>query len=137
MIWLIAGYGLFRNHAAMRWCAIEHMTPEQLPDAWLLIHASGLQPSAQWWLSEAKRLINNDRRVLAARAPDGLVHGLVLYRIVGDERVGKRLSVESIITLELSHSAPVRRALCDALDELSLTLECDGIDVVEAQVGPG
>jgi len=127
MIWLIAGYGLSLKLGDMTRVAIEHLTHERLLAAWPIIRASGAQPCAEWWIGQAARLIDEGGGVLAARAPDGIVHGVVIYRLARDDRVGKVLSVDTIVAFELSRGAPVRKALCNALDELSLTLECKRI----------
>jgi hypothetical protein len=110
---------------------IEHLTHKRLLAAWPIIRASGAEPCAEWWLNDAMRLIDDGGGVLAARAPDGIVHGVAIYRIARDQRFGRILSVASIVTFELRRRAPVRQALCDALDELSLTLECKGIGMAD------
>lgn len=135
MIWLIAGYGLFRNDAPMTPFTIEHLTHERLMDAWPIIQASGVQPHINWWLNDAAQLLDESGGVLAARAPDGIVYGVAIYRLARDPRFGRILSVESIVAFELSRRAPVRQALCDALDELSSTLECNGIGMAERLSG--
>jgi hypothetical protein len=65
--------------------------------------------------------------VLAARGPDGSVHGVATYAAARNQRAGCVLSVEKLITVELSRKAPCRNALCEALELLSLALGCHGV----------
>lgn len=129
MTWLIARYGLFLNLAAMPGFAIEHLTHERLLDAWPIIRSSGAYARSDWWLTDAARLIGDGGGVLAVRAADGIVHGIATYRLGRDRRFERILWVQSIITFELRRRAAARRALRDALDELSRKLECKGVEM--------
>lgn len=108
---------------------IEHLTPERLSEAWPIIRSSGLYPRPEWWLTDAVRLIGDGGGVLAARAADGIVHGVAIYTLGPGRHFKKVLSIWSIVTFELRRDGPARCALCEALDELSLTLECKGIEM--------
>jgi hypothetical protein len=120
---------LFLNLAAMPGFTIEHLTHERLLDAWPIVRSSGGYARADWWLAHAACLIGDGGGVLAVRAADGAVHGVAIYRLGRDRSFNKVLSVQSIITFELRRRAPARRTLCDALDELSLKLDCNGVEM--------
>lgn len=108
---------------------IEHLAKDRLAEAWPIMRASAHQPQLEWWLNDAARLIDHGGGVLVARALDGTVHGVATYRLAARLHVGRVLSVETLITFELNRHMPVRRALCDALDTLSLDFECRGIGI--------
>jgi hypothetical protein len=109
--------------------AIDHLTPERLLDAWPVIRSSGAYARVDWWLTEAACLIGDGGGVLAVRGADGMVHGVAIYRLDREAHFKKVLSVQSIITFELRRRAPARRTLYQALDELSLALNCRGVEV--------
>lgn len=106
---------------------VENLKRDQLLDAWPVVRMSTAEVHPEWWINDAKLLIGRGGGVLAARGPDCRVHGIATYEPVKDRYRGKILAVEELITFELSTKAPARRALCDALDDLSLALGCDGI----------
>ena len=55
---------------------IEHLDEHKLLDAWPLLRSAGVEPLPDWWENEALVLMRRGGGVLAARAPDGSVHGV-------------------------------------------------------------
>jgi len=106
---------------------IEHLEPARFAEAWPVVRMSLARGEDAWWQSEAQNIIGRGGGVLAARGPDGSVHGIATYEPARNQRAGCVLSVEKLITVELSRKAPCRNALCQALDLLSLALGCHGV----------
>ena len=107
--------------------AIEHLTEDRLPEAWPVVCMSHLHASAEWWISEASALIGRGGGVLAARAPDGTIHGVATYEVAKKGVLGRVLDVGTLVTFELSRRAPARHALCDALDLLGHAFDCRSV----------
>ena len=85
--------------------------------------------SAEWWLTEAAALIERGGGILAARAPDGSVHGVATYEVARKGLLGRVLAVDTLITFELSRRAPARHALHEALELLANAFDCRSVVV--------
>ena len=107
--------------------AIEHLAEDQLPDAWPVVRMAHAHTSAEWWASEAAALIERGGGVLAARASDGMIHGIATYEVARKALLGRVLAVDTLIAFELSRRAPVRHALCEALELLGRAFDCRGL----------
>jgi hypothetical protein len=107
--------------------AIEHLSADQLSEAWPILHATRAEPVAQWWENDAKDLIRRGGGVLVARAADGRIRGLATYESVERPHEGRLLEVGKLITFELSRKEPIRHALCKALDLLALAGGLNGV----------
>jgi hypothetical protein len=107
--------------------AIEHLDEERLLEAWPVVRMANIHANADWWLSEAAALIDRGGGILAARAADGSIHGVAAYEVARNPRLGRVLSVNTLVTFELSRRAPVRHALCDGLELLASAFDCHGM----------
>lgn len=115
---------------------VENLKRDRLLDAWPIVRICGPQTNPLWWVNDAKQLIERGGGVLAARALDHIVHGIATFEPLDDRYRGRILAVQELLSFELSEAAPVRRALCDALDDLSLALGCNGIAIGMAAQKP-
>lgn len=106
---------------------IEHLSDGQLADAWPVVQQARSHANADWWSSEAAALIERGGGVLAARAPDGTIHGVASYQVARKALLGRVLAVDMLITFELSRKAPARKALCEALELLASAFDCRSI----------
>jgi hypothetical protein len=106
---------------------IEHLSEDVLLHAWPIVRMSHSLANPGWWVSEATALIERGGGILAARAPDGTIHGVATYEVAKKALLGRVLAVDTLITFELSRRAPARRALCDALDLLGHAFDCRNI----------
>lgn len=104
--------------------SIEHLGADRLADAWPVVCMSHPHSRADWWNSEAEALIDRGGGILAARGPDGAIHGVATYEVARKALLGRVLAVDTFITFELSRRAPARHALCDALDLLAHAFDC-------------
>lgn len=106
---------------------IETLKHDRLADAWPVARMCAGHANPDWWVHEADLLIGRGGGVLAVRAPDGMVHGIATYEPIESQFSGRILAVDLLTTFELSRKAPAKSALCAALDDLSLALECDAV----------
>ena len=106
---------------------IEHLTSDQLAEAWPVVRMSNSHANADWWMSEAVALIDRGGGVIAARATDGTIHGVATYEIASKARIGRVLWVDLLISFELSRRAPARHALYEALELLAGAFDCRSI----------
>ena len=106
--------------------AIDHLSPNQLREAWPVVRMSGLA-NCDWWMSEATELIERGGGILAARASDGNVHGVATYEVARKPLVGRVLMVQTLVTFELRRRAPARHALHEALELLASAFDCRSI----------
>lgn len=107
--------------------AIEHLSESRLAEAWTVVRMSHSLANVDWWISEGTALILRGGGILAARGPDGAIHGVGTYEVVRKALLGRVLAVDTLITFELSRRAPVRHALCDALELLASAFDCRSI----------
>jgi hypothetical protein len=108
---------------------IEHLSANQLMEAWPIVRMSDTYAHADWWAREAAELIDRGGGVLAVRVPGGDIQGVATYEVVKKALLGRVLAVGALITFELSRRAPARRALCDAIDQLGTAFDCRSLIV--------
>ena len=106
---------------------IEQLSEGELLEAWPVVQQCNSHANAAWWISEAIALMERGGGVLAARAPDGSIHGVATYEVTKKALLGRVLAVDTLITFELSRRAPARHALYDALELLASAFECRSI----------
>lgn len=107
--------------------AIEHLDEHSLLDAWPLLRSAGTEPLPDWWHTEARALLGRGGGVLAARTPDGSVHGVATYECVHRARAGAVLAVDRLVTFELNRKEPVKEALGGALHMMASAFCCSAI----------
>jgi hypothetical protein len=107
--------------------AIAHLNPDQLGEAWPVVRMSDSLANCDWWMSEAAQLIERGGGILAARASDGNIYGVATYAVAKKPLVGRVLTVNTLITFELSRRAPARHALHEALKLLANAFDCRSI----------
>lgn len=106
---------------------IEHLDEQKLLDAWPILRSAGTDPLPDWWENEARALMSRGGGVLAARAPDGAVHGGATYECVHRPRAGSVLAVDRLVTFELNRKEPVKEALGGALHMIASAFCCSAI----------
>jgi hypothetical protein len=106
---------------------IEHLDEQKLLDAWPLLRSAGVDPLPDWWETEARALMGRGGGVLAARAPDGSVHGIATYECVRRPRTASVLAVDRLVTFELNRKEPVKEALGGALHMIASAFCCSAI----------
>ena len=107
--------------------AIEHLSEDRLAEAWPVVRQSHSRANSDWWILEAATLIEHGGGVLAARGPDGSIHGVATYRVARKALVGRVLAVDTLITFELSRRAPARQTLVEALELLASAFDCRSV----------
>lgn len=107
--------------------AIEHLSEDRLGEAWPVVCMAHSHANAEWWISESSALIGRGGGILAARGPDGSIHGVATYEVARKGALGRVLAVGTLVTFELSRRAPARHALCDALDLLGHAFDCRSV----------
>jgi hypothetical protein len=106
---------------------IEHLDESKLLDAWPILRSARAEPLPDWWENEACELMGRGGGVLAARAPDGSVHGVATYECVHRPRAGSMLAVDRLVTFELHRNEPVKEALCDAICRIAAAFRCSSV----------
>jgi len=76
------------------------------------------------WQEFGRRLAERGGGIVAVRAEDHMVHGVAAWLPIASLRHGKALRVEAIAAFELGRSAPVRKALANALDSVARNHGC-------------
>ena len=104
---------------------VTHLDAAAMADAYPMVRAAAGEVSAEQWRRYAEWLRNAQGGVLGAFAPDARLHGIAAYCRDDELRHGRTLRVDTIVTFELSCSAPARRALCQALEVLARERHCD------------
>ena len=98
----------------------------QLAQAYPLVR-SAADVGPDQWKKFARELIAAGGGVLAVQAPDSCLLGVAAFRQVGTLRHELSLQVEILVAFELSRLAPVRTALCAALEDLARRKGCRNI----------
>jgi hypothetical protein len=109
---------------AMPHFSIQALKVRELGEAWPVVRATACHPSPDWWMSDAAETIEAGGGVLVARAPDGGIHGVATYKVPPACEAERTLVIPTLITFELSRSAPVRAALLEALGRIAGRLGC-------------
>lgn len=106
---------------------IEQLSEGELLEAWPVVQQCHSHANPGWWISEGIALIERGGGILAARAPDGSIHGVATYEVARKALLGRVIAVDTLITFELSRRAPARHALYGALELLASAFECRSI----------
>lgn len=114
---------------------VRQLTREQLASAWPLVRAAGAALDLDRWLKAGRRLLGKGGGILAVATDEGTLHGVATFEPVEEAAAGKVLRVDTLVTFEFSRRAPVRTALCDALEKLGAALGCDAVAVNVANCG--
>lgn len=114
----------------MHCLTITELEPRHLAEAWPLVRSVAPRATLERWESFARGLLDRGGGVVAVTAENGGILGLATYEAADKLRLGKVLQVETLVAFELTRRAPVRRALCDALDRLAPVLGCAAVAVM-------
>lgn len=114
---------------------IAELQLDQLALAWPLASRGASAGNLGSWLARMGELIERGGGILAARAEDGLIHGIAVYEPVGRPRAQRVLQVDTLVTFELSRRAPVEHALCQALNRLVRDFPCDCLAIAAKNSG--
>jgi hypothetical protein len=106
--------------------SLSRLDEGQLALAYPLIR-SAARVSLERWESFARQLFASGGGILAVAANDGCLHGVAAYRQVGSLRFERSLQIEILVAFELSRTAPVRRTLCDGLEDIAREMGCHNI----------
>jgi len=115
--------------------SIQALKIRELSEAWPIVRSSNSHANVDWWIASASEVIEHGGGVLVARAADDRIHGFATFefpRNLARERV---LAIPTLITFELSRSAPARGALLKALQRIASNLCCT--HAVHPVAGPG
>ena len=96
--------------------------------AYALARTALPEVSAKQW-SDYARNARAQGGLLGLVGAQGTLFGFVSYRIGAALRHGRTLQIDHFVTLELSRSAPGRRALCGAVEALARKQGCTAIEV--------
>jgi hypothetical protein len=97
---------------------------DDIPLAWPLVRTATPQLGLDAWRAAAESVIDRGGGVLAVTAADRALHGVATYEAIEKPSFGRVLHVETLVTFELRVRAPARRALIEALIQLSSALGC-------------
>lgn len=106
---------------------IDQLDDGNLLDAWPVLRLASSEAIPDWWEHEARALMDRGGGVLAARAPNGSVHGIATYECVHRQRAGSMLAVDRLVTFELNRKQPIKEALCEALYAIAAAYCCSSI----------
>ncbi len=112
-----------------------HLQADRFDEAFPLVRMSAPNASLDQWRHFAGQLRTKDGGVLAALACDGRPHGLAVFRMEDGLGQGRTLKVEPMVTFELNRSAPVRSALCQALELLAGARGCETLVIAATSRG--
>ena len=108
---------------------IRQLDRSDLDQAWPLVNCTSRIPSLLGWRRFAGHLFERGGGVVGIAAPDGHFHGIATYEPIAEKRSGRLLQVDILVAFELSRRAPVRRALCEALDGFARLFDCEAVRV--------
>jgi hypothetical protein len=102
---------------------------EQISTAFSLVQIAAPGVELERWLEFVCRQVQSGGGLIGISAADSSLHGLAAFRPDFCLRYGMTLRVELIVTLELSRSAPVRAALCEALEVIAGARGCSNLSM--------
>lgn len=106
---------------------VRQLDRRDFPAAWPLVRAASSARDLQDWVARADALTARGGGVLAVTPEEGGMHGIATFERIAAPAQRNVLRVDTLVTFELSSRAPVRRILCEALDDLADALGCDGV----------
>ena len=112
-----------------------HLEGDRLDEALPIVRMTAPMVTSARWRRYARYLAENDGGILAAFAGDGNPHGIAGYCVQKSLTEGRTLHVEPMVTCEISQSAPVRAALCEALETIASTKGCESLRIVAGSRG--
>jgi hypothetical protein len=95
--------------------------------AWPLVRMTAPELNPEQWRARAHAIRLRGGGILGVEVESGGLMGVATYEAVSNPHVGKVLEVHTLVCLELSRLAPVRRALRCVLDERAATFGCTAI----------
>ena len=104
-------------------------------EAWPLVRLASPHWLLGKWKDHARALWQRGGGVLGARTESGGLLGVATYEPVERRHLGMVLNVETLVAFELSRREPVRRALCETLDERAAGLGCGVMTLSAAAKG--
>lgn len=112
-----------------------HLQEDRLDETLPLVRMVAPATTGDGWRRLVRWLSDHDGGVFAAFAGDGRPHGIAAFRVEETLDLGRVLHVEPMVTFELNRTAPVRAALCQALELLALARGCDGLVIATSSRG--
>ena len=107
--------------------SVIHLPLDRIDETLPIVRMAAPLLTAERWRRFARILDNCSGGTLAAVDGNGRPHGLAAYWVDESLVHGRVLRVEPMVTFEISGSAPVRAALCEALELLAQTKSCDSL----------
>jgi hypothetical protein len=95
--------------------------------AWPLVRMTAPELNPEQWRARAQSIRLRGGGILGVEVESGGLMGIATYEAVSNPHVGKVLEVNTLVCLELSRLAPVRRALRGVLDQRAATFGCSAI----------
>lgn len=130
---------------AERRIVVEALRPEQAGPAYALVRTAMPQLSLAQWVHFVEQLGGGgdpagqpagERGILLARDREGLLLGLVAYRLAHDLCHGPVLLGENLIAFGLLDHRPTAEGLVRALEEIAARLGCDRLQLSLPQPAP-
>jgi hypothetical protein len=103
---------------------VADLDSRELASAWPLIRTAAPELGPDGWQSLGEALIQRGGGVIAVAAEGGGYLGVATYEPVDKPRSGRVLQVDRLVAFELTRRAPIRRILCEELEELAPQLGC-------------
>lgn len=127
-----------------RYYAIRSLSLDRVSQAFPLIHAAEIDLSLGQWVRYAKDHLQGThshgdgcRGIVTIESDDGYIHGLFLYTVDYDLKLGRSLRCEHVIALDLFHGETVAALILDAIQALAKEHGCGAISVsVQFKNGP-
>ena len=114
---------------------VTHLPEDRYNEALPLVRMAAPWTTAQSWRDFVRTLFAGTGGILAGFASDGRPHGIAAYCPDSSLLHGKVLRVEPLVTFEVNRAAPVRAALCEALEQLARAKGCEAILIAAASRG--
>jgi hypothetical protein len=124
--------------------AIKSLTLDRISQAFPLIHAAEMDLSLGQWVRYAKDHLqgmhnygDGHRGIVTIESDDDYIHGLFLYAVDCDLKLGRSLRCEHVIALDLFHGEKVAASILEAIQILAKKHDCGAISVsVQFRNGP-
>ena len=112
-----------------------HLQEREFDQALPLVRMAAPMATAERCREFACWLTANCGGIIAAFSGDERPHGIAAYRTEESLVHGLTLKVEPMVTFEINRSAPVRAALCQALELLGMAKGCERLLISTASRG--
>ena len=121
---------------------VRSISQSRLAEAYPLMRAAQRDLQLEEWLRYASGLVgrttpplSGPRGIIGIEGNSGYLHGLLVFRVEIELRLGRTLKCEHVVVASLIGEHEVARCLLDAIDQIARVNDCAAVQVAVGEPG--